>query len=439
MTLKEIIAKVWDRTKSKIEPLEKVYQSQYLTLEGSFSTNNSEEWSITINDKEYTPTTRDFKIVLDSPLVLTPTTFTDKYSRLILPKGTTVIADMSNVFSNMTNIKLLDISGVDWSNATNMSGAFVGFPKDAELIGTETFYTTGNVTNFANHGIFEYDPDIYVNFHSITTFNSNIFNGHDEHIPLGKYDLSGMKNFNTFKARFPNVKCDFKGTNIKPIDAYEMFTGATDEQFLNIQDIDMSECTNLGHIFWKYKGEVPDISQWNTSKCRDLENIFKESTLTNEVLNLNWDTSKVTVMYSLFLNAKGVKVVNIPWDTTSLLKGPVYMLKNSDVEEVNFGPNFDLSNKGIYEGWANCGEFWDTPKLKRIRGNFKWQKTIQWGEIKSKLLDRESAIVLLNALPEITDARDCHIYIDVYNKLTEEDLAIATTKGWNIVQATSGY
>lgn len=457
LSLKEIVNIIWNKTKDKISPLEKIYLDEYATITGTFSSDDSSDWTITIGEKEYISETKDFKFVLETSLVLTPEIFEDKFERIILPKCT-VQEDMSHIFADMTHIKTLDISKVNWNNAVNMSYAFANFPKYAKIIGLESLGTTHNMTTMVHNGIFTYDKDAYIDTHSLqmnATDNKLLdnFEGLEYPIPLGKFDLSSITDLSIFmKQQLQDnkdwvadceTKVDFTGSNIRPIICNNFSASHNEDWPKGIGGLDMSRCTQLAMLTYqcgKHSEEqmvnFKEIANWDTSKVTTLWYAFVNAEIQTDELYLPWDFSSMENCDHAFCQVTGVKSLNVPFKNIGNINSN-YMFQNSKFEELHFGPNFDLS-KGSCKGYP-CSEVWNLANLKTITGNFKWQKDIGWGEIKCKLLDRESAIVLLNALPEIEDSRDCHIYTDVYNKLTEEDLAIATSKGWNIVVATSGY
>lgn len=148
-----------------------------------------------------------------------------------------------------------------------------------------------------------------------------------------------------------------------------------------------------------------DPSRWNTSKVTNMEWVFiRCASLTSLDLS-NWDTSQVTIMNNFFNSCTSLTSLDISGWNTSKVHGMINMLKNCvSLETLKCDnlilPNIELGNIGL---------------------------------VYSTKLSVDSIVGLLNALPQSDKGYSFQIGSDNIGKLSDEQKAIATDKGWTLI------
>lgn len=151
---------------------------------------------------------------------------------------------------------------------------------------------------------------------------------------------------------------------------------------------------------------IGDISGWNVANVTDMSYMFRGCTSLDELNLSSWNTSKVTTMYEAFSNFNAwnkytdfsIPKINVP---------PIP--KNCNVDHAF---SFDYS-------------------LTTIESSGKISKSLnfQWSP-----LTHDSAMVLINAL-DSENTGTLTLSTATKETLSEEEIAIATDKGWTIASA----
>lgn len=180
-------------------------------------------------------------------------------------------------------------------------------------------------------------------------------------------------------------------------------------------------CANLKNI---------DVSKWNTSSATNMGWMFNNNSLkTLDVSNFN--TSKVTNMYAMFNHSKSLTRLDISnFDTSNVLDfGRIFSYWDSVCEELNIS-GLNLSNVTLIDRAFLRSSF------KVIRCDELILPNIDMSNIglnDSTALTVDSIVGLLNALPQSDKGYSFQIGSDNIAKLTAEQKAIATDKGWTLI------
>ena len=316
------------------------------------------------------------------------------------------------------------------STNTEPDKGFVAF-KNNEIIGTENIYDiilyqlkikgkfTDDSTNeywYINNGnaskkvdISEFvDPETKefdVVLDNISP--SNLFYNNDKieridsiFVPINKVSLSQMF-YNCSSLNYVNLE-DLKTNNVTSMNI--MFNGCSSLKSLDLSHLDTHNVTTMSWLF---------------RNCSNLE-----------TLNIdNLDTQNVTNMNYMFGGCRMVETLNLSnFDTRNVENMNQIFMNCSNLETLILG-NWDLLNVG-----SLSQSFWECEKLKNVIGsirNIKVDLVLYYSP-----LTNESAMVFINGLSsEIETTQTITFSIITYDTLTEEQIAIATSKGWSVVRS----
>ena len=236
---------------------------------------------------------------------------------------------------------------------------------------------------------------------------------------------------------------------------------------LNLNNFDTSKVVNMISMFYScQKLTNIDVSNFDTSNVTSMSSMFS-SMYALETINLsNFNTGKVQNMDSMFQNDTKLQEINLSSFTGTSLTTVRNMFSGcSSLQNLNIS-NLDTSNVNDFSyAFYNCSKLETIPKLKADKmknitnsfnqclklKNFDGLENIGkayitsysanysnylFGLSSSKELTKESLINILNNLYDIK-AKGCKAQkfsIGTTNiaKLTAEEIAIATEKGWTV-------
>ena len=200
---------------------------------------------------------------------------------------------------------------------------------------------------------------------------------------------------------------------------------------------------NSKYLFNSYTGtSVNNLIQYNdTENVTNMEFMFKDCWYLTSVPLLN--TSKVTSMNQMFFSCYAL--TSIPSFDTSNVTNMQYMLsgvKMTTIPLLNTSKVTNMNNM-----FSSCNKLITVPALDvtnvtQMSNMFKdcsSLKSILMTNIGANLnigastvFERSDLLVILNNLKTVTEARTLTMGATNLAKLTEEDKAIATNKGWTL-------
>ena len=177
-----------------------------------------------------------------------------------------------------------------------------------------------------------------------------------------------------------------------------------------IPNLDTSKVTDMSGMFY-YCSSLTTIPQLDTSKVTDMQNMFYYCSSLTTIPELN--TSSVTDMQNMFYDCRSL--TTIPELDASSVTNITYM----------FTANSKLTNMG---GLKNLGMAYLTTQSANY-----YQYTLN---LSSSPLTYDSLMNVINNLYDIK-TKGCNVQSLVLGstnlaKLTAEEVAIATNKGWNV-------
>ena len=237
-------------------------------------------------------------------------------------------------------------------------------------------------------------------------------------------EVSSMKPF--FNA---GGKCsNSTATSFEGIIQYSDTSNVTDmsnmfdscSKLTTIPQIDTSNVTNMSYMFG-ICSNLTSIPLLNTSKVKSMYNAFYNCYSLTTIPQL--DTSNVTNMNSMFSNCSSL--TTIPLLDTSKVTNMSYMF--SSCYSLTSIPQLDTSNvTNMNSMFSNCSRIEEIHMI-----NMKVNFDIHY----STKFTREALLEIINNCYDLTTlGKTATLTMGSTNlaKLTEEDKAIATAKGWTL-------
>lgn len=206
---------------------------------------------------------------------------------------------------------------------------------------------------------------------------------------------------------------------------------------VNRRNISSNDCTKnpITGIYSYDPGE-----QITSIKFNDISSSYA---YINEIIKFNFNEANVTSMANMFSYYKGIEIDISDWDTSKLIniyqafynsKTIKHIIGELDMSNVNAAEYYHQSDEAFY----GCTKL-ETLYLKNIYKNSTMSNSNSWsinlGDTKVK---DECLIYIINELPNLydkglTDTDQIKLTLPSNNKLTAEQVKVATDKGWQVV------
>lgn len=287
----------------------------------------------------------------------------------------------------------------------SVSGTIDTYAKSVMALGDVSFRTAIDIVNKSdakNVDLTMISPKNETSFNDLFYNNTNIV-----HINALNWDTSNIKSLISAFAKDSNLESvDFADWDVSNVtDFYAMFDGSR-------------------------KIENIDVSKWNTSSAKNMGWMFNGNNLQSLDVS-NFNTSKVTNMFAMFSGSQSLTRLDISnFDTSNVLDfGRAFSYWGTVCEELN------ISGLNLIKCKSMELTFQST-SFKVIRSDGLQLPNIDMSNIglgSSTALTVDSIVGLLNALPQSDKGYSFQIGSDNIAKLSDEQKAIATNKGWTLI------
>lgn len=287
----------------------------------------------------------------------------------------------------------------------SVSGTIDTYAKSIMALGDVSFRTAIDIVNKSdakNVDLTMISPKNETSLNYLFIDNTNLI-----HINASNWDTS---NITSLRGAFASIK------NLESVD---------------FADWDVSKVTDFFAMFDAcMKIENIDVSKWDTSSAINMAWMFSGNNLkTLDVSNFN--TSKVTNMFAMFTSSKSLTQLDISnFDTSNVLNfGHTFAYWSGVDKELNIS-GLDLTR------CTSMDETFKRSKFKVIRCDGLRLPNIDMSTIglhTSTELTVDSIVGLLNALPQSDKGHSFQIGSNNIAKLSDEQKAIATNKGWTLI------
>ena len=353
---------------------------------------------VSLQNKTVTPTKEQQVVKADDGYELEQVTVNAISDEYVIPTGTLEITE--NGIHDVTNYKQIN---ANIHEPTPYSPKFISFYN----------YKGGDL----DYEISNLDTS------NMTTMESLFDGGGGMIVPIKKIDVS---HFNTSKV-----------TNM-----FSMFKYQTGE-LIGIDKLDTSKVTNMSYMFYQSSVKNEDVRNFITDNVTNISYMFNG--YKGEVLDLDhFNTSKVTNLSSIFSSANSLKTLKVnTWDTSKVRDFTYVFDGCSSLEDLDLS-DWEDGGSTIYFSiymFRNCSKLTNLKFMKNVGKSFtsstsannSWKSFDFTG---SPLLTKESAMSIINNLYDLTLNNAQPQYVKFHKNtralLTDEEIAIATMKNWNI-------
>ena len=199
---------------------------------------------------------------------------------------------------------------------------------------------------------------------------------------------------------------------------------------VDFADWDVSKVTSFFALFDNsQKVNTIDVSKWDTSSATNMEWMFCRINVTHLDVS-NFDTSNVTNMHAMFIGNSSLIQLDVSnFDTSNVLNIDTMFSYFKVCEELN------ISGLNLERCTSMKNTFMNS-SFKVIRCDGLRLPNIDMSNIglnDSTELTVDSIVGLLNALPQSDKGYSFQIGSVNIAKLTDEQKAIATNKGWTLI------
>lgn len=205
-----------------------------------------------------------------------------------------------------------------------------------------------------------------------------------------------------------------------------------ENKYIDLRMFDTSEVTDLNSAF-DYAVErfaYIDIRGWDTSKVTRMGYMFRY-VRPIEIYGLeDLNTSNVTTMEYMLTQAKIQNLNLSKWDVSKVTNLELFIQSDRDLISLNLS-NWNMSAvTSMHSFFQYCGALTDLIMDNAVLPKIDLDIALN----DSPNLTVESLLSVLNALPQLSEGESYYVQLGSDNiaKLSSEQIAIATNKGWTL-------
>ena len=287
----------------------------------------------------------------------------------------------------------------------SVSGTIDTYAKSVMALGDVSFRTAIDIVNKSdaqNVDLTMISPKNETSLDRLFFASRKIIN-----LDVSNWDTSNVTSMHfTFESmtNLKSIECaDWDVSNVTDFSA--MFDDCNNLQTIDVSKWNTSSATNMSYMFSGNKLETLDVSNFNTSKVTNMRLMFSDCWSLTHLDISNFDTSNVLYFDFVFggwghvceeLNISGLNLTKVTQINNAFINTNCKVIRCDGLRL----PNIDMSTIGLHSSTA---------------------------------LTVDSIVGLLNALPQSDKGYSFQIGSDNIAKLSDEQKAIATDKGWTLI------
>lgn len=322
---------------------------------------------------------------------------------------TSSVDNMSSMFSGCSKLKALDISNWDTSNVRGMQYMFNGCSGLTSLDLSK--WKTSNVTDMRY---------MFYGCNQLTTVG-NLSNWNTSNVTSMQYMFYGCRNLNTLES--------ISGWNVSSVTATSlMFCYCNSLKTLNLS----SWNPHLSYMTSMFSGcsslESLDLSGFSVINVKSMSSIFYNCSSLKTVNISNWNAPNVTNAELLFYDCHALTTLNTDG----------FILKNVSHISNAFGNCSSLKTLDL-SGWdiSNVTNIDEYNNNNWYTGSFYLENFDSFTNIRTSIsmpstLTHDSLVDVIANLATVS-GQTLTLGAENLAKLTPEEIAVATNKGWTVV------
>ena len=311
--------------------------------------------------------------------------------------NTSEVTNMSEMFSSCSSLTSLDLSNFDTSNVVGMRGMFSGCSSLTSL----------DLSNFDVSNIGSNQANDFNSLESMFTSSSSL------------QSITFPQEF------FPN-----KNNQHTICSMSSMFSSCSSLTSLDLSSWNTSNVTNMGWMFNSCTSLTSlDLSSWNTSNVTNMSYMFNSCTSLTSLDLSSFNTSNVTSMSSMFQDCTSLTSLDLSSFNTSNVTSMYTMFM-----ACTSLTSLDLSSFNTSNVTSMSSVFHNCRKLTNVTWGNNWASNskVTKFSIDNVKISHESCLDLLNKLATRDNSPTLQLSTTTKGYMSEEEIAIATNKGWTV-------
>lgn len=207
--------------------------------------------------------------------------------------------------------------------------------------------------------------------------------------------------------------------------------------------IDTSKCTTFYQCFYNNKAiKILNANNWDVSNITNFRGMFQNCDNIESIDCKGWDISNASTLYAMFWYCRMLKHIDVSnWDTrnvndfNAVFRG-CDALQKIDLTRWDASNTTSAGNYGMFNQSGVISIIGDYTIDDVVQNNISCLNglTVSFNTGNPTNINRASLRALINGLADLTGQTAQTLTIGNTNiaKLTEEDIAIATSKNWTI-------
>ena len=353
----------------------------------------------------------------------------------IMPKvDYSAVTQAGAIFQGLTNIEYFPT--LDWPNVTLANYVFHQLKKLRRIPQVNAPNATQIAALYANHGSVRSLPAVIS--HPKATNVANLFNGatHEALATIQTLDL----NYGIIT------------------DAAQIYVNSGVDTFMLTE---FTAPVKLFHAYWTQAdyGCISNIkgdqsgTKWNIPHVTDISGAFYSCNAT--AIDVSGIKTAECTIFQMAFDSAGMEHLDISmWDMSAADDAVAVLRGMPNLRTLDFSHKRFKSGCAVSHLFANCPKlreliltdvdftgtissdelpFYNNPSLETIIGpvtGIAWDVNLG----AASRLTAESAMVIINGLAEVSTAQTLTLHASAYNRLTPEQIAVATSKGWRVVK-----